>query len=692
MKTIITRWIVIAAAAAVCFAAQAQNPKKILWWSFDDPGGAAAVEQISKQPAAITGRFSSVPGVLGQALKLDGYTTEITLPAAAAPKPGANMTFESWVAQGAYPWNWCPIISQCRDREAGYELAVGPAGQVRFRLAVGENWMTCVSPDFALPLRAWSHVAATFAPDDGLRIYVDGRPVGYTISRGQPKWAGDVELRIGSNHTLVKPSNIHREYGTVPVYFSLDGILDELQVWDRTLSPSEIARSFQSRPAKLEPDLPQRRMPAGPEGPGRFGAYYTNLKYYPEWDALWRVDADPDVLVRFDRSPVRVVFWRGTRYSPAWVIDDKWMADQSSEAWTGSKGPNAEGCFEHMQDRHCKYSHVRIIESNPARVVVHWRYAPVSAHDNLWNVDPKTGQACWMDEYYTIYPDALGIRKVSWTTGTFAPPNQFQESLPFTQEGQKIADVVERDFATLSNMNGETVTVSFVEKPAKEKPGVPKDIVVQVFNFKSPHKPSIIHEPGAKMIGIRDYDISRWLRPGGANHWPVGQMACDGRTSLATDRPTHFQSLPLADPVLHDANGRTWWNSLYGMTKLTIAQLSVVARSWNAPALLAVGTEGFISEGYDKGQRAYVLERIKAAADAALKLRLPGSEASPVFHPVFVVKNWGSESAKIKIAGRERSNVDIRVGFRNNLETNDLVVWCDLESTAGVEIEIVPGK
>jgi hypothetical protein len=128
------------------------------------------------------------------------------------------------------------------------------------------------------------------------------------------------------------------------------------------------------------------------------------------------------------------------------------------------------------------------------------------------------------------------------------------------------------------------------------------------------------------------------------------------------------------------------------MTKLTIAQLSVVARSWNAPALLAVGTEGFISEGYDKGQRAYVLERIKAAADAALKLRLPGSEASPVFHPVFVVKNWGSESAKIKIAGRERSNVDIRVGFRNNLETRDLVIWCDLESTAAVEIEIVPGK
>lgn len=690
MKPFIVRLVVGAAAAAVCFSAQAQNPKKIAWWSFDDPGEAVVVEQISKTPALITGNFSSPPGVTGRSLKLDGYTTEITLPSAAALKLGTDVTFAGWVALGTYPWNWCPVISQCREREAGYEVAVGPAGQVRFRLAVGENWMTCTSPDFVVPLRKWSHVAATFAPEDGLRLYVDGRPAGYTISRGRPKWAGDIELRIGSNHKLVKPSNIHREHGTVPVYFCLDGIVDELQVWDRALSAKEIVLSSQSHPAKKDPDLPQRRMPAGPEGPGRFGAYYANLKYYPEWDALWRVDADPDVLVRFDRSPVRVVFWRGTRYSPAWVIDDKWMADQSSEAWK-KKGEDTEGCFEHMQDRHCKYSHVRIIESNPARVVVHWRYALVSAYDHLWNVEPKTGQACWMDEYYTIYPDALGIRKVNWNTGTFAPPRQFQESLPFTQEGQKISDVVERNFATVANMKGDAVSLSFVENPAAEKPGVPKDINIQVFNFKSPFKPCIIHEPGAQMIGVKDYAINRWLRPAGANHWPVGQMACDGRTSLSNDRPSHFQSLPLADPVLHDANGRSWWNSLYGMTTLTIPQLAVVARSWNAPAPLAVDTKGFISEGYDKGQRAYVLARTKAAADSPLKVRLPGSEGSPVYHPAFVVKNWGSASASVNILGQERGR-DIRLGFRNNLETTDLVVWCDLESTAAVEIEIGLGK
>ena len=66
-----------------------------------------------------------------------------------------------------------------------------------------------------------------------------------------------------------------------------------------------------------ESEIQPRRMPSGPKGPGRFGAGYCKLKYYEQWDALWRVDEHPDVLVRFDQTPVRVVFWRGSRYSPA---------------------------------------------------------------------------------------------------------------------------------------------------------------------------------------------------------------------------------------------------------------------------------------------------------------------------------------------------------------------------------------
>ena len=93
-----------------------------------------------------------------------------------------------------------------------------------------------------------------------------------------------------------------------------------------------------------------------------------------------------------------------------------------------------------MQDRHCRFSHVRIIENTPARVVVHWRYARVSAYNNTWNVDPKTGWELWIDEYYYIYPDASAIRKVSWKKGTLGDTFQLQETLALLHPGQAVSD------------------------------------------------------------------------------------------------------------------------------------------------------------------------------------------------------------------------------------------------------------
>ena len=76
-------------------------------------------------------------------------------------------------------------------------------------------------------------------------------------------------------------------------------------------------------------------LPSGPQGPGKFGAYYTQLAYYPEWDAPWRVGSHADVLVRFDNGGHKFIFWRGTNYIPHWVTDNniwynKWKSKGSN--------------------------------------------------------------------------------------------------------------------------------------------------------------------------------------------------------------------------------------------------------------------------------------------------------------------------------------------------------------------------
>lgn len=657
----------------------------VAWWSFDAAVDGATLDRAANREDLVEGNYKLIGGPVNQALLFDGFTAVIDRSAADAPKLSGDFSVQAWVAQGAYPWNWCPIVTQQRDEQAGYAFSVGPRGQVRLEVAVDGEWQSCTSEDWVLPLRKWIHVAATFQNGKGITLFVNGEEAGTLELNGRAAFAPDVDLRIGANHKLMKPSNIHREHGTVASFWCLDGAIDELKIDDRALSSADVAEAFAAAAPVSDCEIQPRRMPSGPKGPGRFGAVYCKLKYYEQWDALWRVDDHPDVLVRFDQTPVRVVFWRGSRYSPAWVTnDDQWMADQSVEAWKNGAA-DTDGCFEHMQDRLCRYSHVRIIESNDARTVVHWRYAPVSSKNHLWNEDPKTGRACWVDEYYTIYPDAIGVRKPTWNTGTLGHPRQFQESLPFTNPDQYNNDVVEKDFCTVANMKGEQLTLRFVENPAKSPENVPKELTIQRYNFRSPYDPVIIYEPENRMNYVKDRDIRGYDRPGACNHWPVGQARCDGRTVQAADRPTHFLGFPISYPPVHEKDGRTWWNGIYGMTDLPMEKLVTVAKSWNYPPQLAL-SNGFEDQGYDRGQRAFMLKRAEDAT-GELKIAFAASEDNPVYNPALVILGWGESDASVAINGQPLvKGPKCRIGHRYGLENVDLIVWLEREATEPFEV------
>lgn len=136
----------------------------VAWWSFDRGGDNIALDKASETNDAIEGKFKSATGVVGSALKLDGYTTCITREASKAPKLTGNFTIEAWLAKTAYAWNWCPIITQSESGtsdgvKTGYNFTVGPRGEIRLELAVNGQWYSCQSEDFDLPLRKWIHVA-----------------------------------------------------------------------------------------------------------------------------------------------------------------------------------------------------------------------------------------------------------------------------------------------------------------------------------------------------------------------------------------------------------------------------------------------------------------------------------------------------------------------------------------------------
>ena len=179
--------------------------------------------------------------------------------------------------------------------------------------------------------------------------------------------------------------------------------------------------------------------------------------------------------------------------------------------------------------------------------------------------------------------------------------------------------------------------------------------------------------------------------PGSCNHWPVGQPACDGRTVQAPDRPTHCLGFPVSGPPLHEKDGRSWWHGLYGMTDLSMKDLVFAANSWNnAPALEVVGS-GFVSHGYDLGQRAYLVSRNQGDTNDKLKLRIMANESSPVYHPSIIVNGWDQASLTLTINGKEiKRGQDFRTGVHHTLEGSKVIIWIKTRSTEPMTITLTP--
>lgn len=669
---------------------EAQEP--VLYWNFEQMEEKTAIEVVSGKKNILEGNFEVTAGVKGRGLRFDGFTTCLRHDLKDVVGPGDEFTVEAWVALGSYPWNWCPILTTEADGIRGYRLMLGPLGQVSLQGAVGEQWIACTSEEDAVPLRTWMHIAGVYRAGSGMTLYLNGKQVASTPVNGKITSAHNSECRIGMTALPGKPSDIHRTWGTVAAYYGLDGILDEIKIYDTSLSGDQIAAAYHAVDVKSA-DIAPRRLPVVGNHPGRFGAYYTKLKYYPGWDNLWPVEQDPDIVVCFEKSPVKVIFWRGIRYGASWVTENEnWMTDQSVEAWEhGEK--DREGCFEHMQDRHCRFSHVRVIENTAARVVVHWRYAPVSAYDNTWRPDPKTGWECWVDEYYYLYPDATGVRRVSWKKGSLGNPRQFQETLALLHPEQKVSDLLEKEAASIADYDNNRSRLMFVENPNIAPYGPfswdnGKSFTIQRYNYKSENKPFICFEPG-NVMHIRHESLNSYDRARGCNHFPVGQARCDGRTTRMSDRPSHTMGFPISDPVIHEDGDRYYWCGLYGLTTRDMDQLVSLGRSWAyAPELTVRGGEA-VSYGFDRSRRCYILDKT-AKEPGDISFILSGAIDSPVINPAVSVRNWNAEGAKVFVNGREWK--DCEIGIKYGLDGTHLVVFLWLERNTSVEIRIVPSK
>jgi hypothetical protein len=663
----------------------------LLWWKLNEglePNQNFTIEH-TKGTSCVIGGVDAYwrPGVSGSCLSFDGYTNKVIVPAAAMHLMTGDFSIDVWIAPQEYPWNEAGIVDHDQDKKAGYSLSINHLGQISLFAGINGSWvgLTAKKP---VALLEWTCVTGVYRQGKGFSIYFNGELISANDVSGQLTDAAGQDLYIGMAHEKQPPwayeRNITKSYLSNMVF---SGLLDEVRLFNRALDKSEIESGYRNFKPANPKVLDYWVLPAGEEIPNKFGATYTNLKCSPEWDGLWRFGDHADIVVAFDDKPCRFVFWRGTNYLPSIVTEPGrkgiWNSDQGPEDYT-------DQCYEHMSDKTCRYSHVRLIENTDARVVVHWRNASVGVSYDWLTVDAD-GWGLWTDEYWYIYPDAVAVRyQVSGRLKDFKDIQTQQNEL-LSQPGTRPEDLIPYDAITVSNLKGETELWNYsTGVPYRKGPPIEENRNLIYQNLNSRYKHFNIGEIGSNFVPYSQWESMRMAlghtKYNAWNHYPFGLLPSDGTVATGIDRVSSSCIITLYGPHHLLDDGRTDMYNIYGITDLPAAELKYLNRSWNqAPAL--TGVTGAESKGFEKGQRAYVLTR----KSKKISFALSGSEDSPILNPCFVIKNWGSDrTARLLINGKKMdAGGTVRQGvIRDTDGTQTLVIWIVQKSEGSADYRI----
>ncbi len=652
----------------------------VRWWKFDEglgPNARTTKESVTGTDCQLKGVDANwKKGVSGTSLSFDSYSNAVVLPSAQCPSITGSITIEAWIAPQEYPFDWAAIVDH-NSGNNGYFLGMNSKGEIGFNVGVGGTWPGVLTP--MVPLYKWSHILAVYDQASGFTVYINGAAVSTKAQVGALSDASATDLSIGMTRTRTSypVGSLFSDTPEFKTNMVFSGLIDELKIFDKVLSSSEATAEYATGKPTITQSLQPWVFPAGPATASRFGAQYTNLKYSPEWDGLWRVGDYSDIVVTFDTKPWRYVFWRGTRYLPSLVTNSGstgiWSSDQSAERFTGI-------CHEHMSDMQCRYSNARLVENSDARVIVHWRVASVNIAYQWTDVDPD-GWGLWTDEYWTIYPDGVSVRYQLCHNATPAYIDQeMNQNEILHMPGQTTEDLLPNDAITVANTNGGTQTIYHIGSPTAD-PGGDKNL--QFTNLKSATKHFEIGEIGASVqtfITNNGY----W---NGWSHYPAQLIPSDGTQIFLHDRPSSTCPSTMHE-VRRVLDSKTLEAmTLYGLTDGPVTGLTGLNRSWNYTPPVS-NVQGCDSLVYEKRERAWKMNK---SADT-VRFTLAASSSSPIVNPAFTIKKWGNGGANVslKIDGASVTpGPDFRRGVVIDPDgTRKLVIWLRYSATKSVSFEI----
>jgi Concanavalin A-like lectin/glucanases superfamily/VHL beta domain len=194
------------------------------WW----PGDGNSTDIVGGNSGTMVGGATFAPGEVAQAFRVTGGSY-VDVADAPALNPTTAITIDAWVRANSFGTT-SSIVKKAGGTDGqqpnGYALEMLGGTQFSFRVYVNGAWQA-VSTDSSFSLNTWYLIAGTY---DGsqIQLYVNG------VSAGSLTVAG----------TIV-PSNNHLNFGRDPsnpldTTRFWDGQIDEVEIFNRALSASEI--------------------------------------------------------------------------------------------------------------------------------------------------------------------------------------------------------------------------------------------------------------------------------------------------------------------------------------------------------------------------------------------------------------------------------------------------------------------
>lgn len=208
-------------------------------WKFDGD----ARDSAGGLSATPIGPVSFVSGVLGQGIAFNGTTTGISLPPAFDMQFQSSFSLSAWAKLDSLPTEaqlWATIIFDGDDRPGvdPYDLQVSPSGDLQFLITSPSS---ASATDGTMPLHEFVLVTGTYDKATGTQtLYLNGSKVDQ--KSGQPNLTPVVELAAGEHPGIGIGTN--NGFPESSYNMGWNGVIDDLRVYNRALTPSEVAKLY----------------------------------------------------------------------------------------------------------------------------------------------------------------------------------------------------------------------------------------------------------------------------------------------------------------------------------------------------------------------------------------------------------------------------------------------------------------